>query len=59
MVVLEYEVYDSSCDKTHRGYEKEFTNIRLVEQWKMEQIHHPFLRIQNCRIYPKYEPRWN
>lgn len=50
MVILAYEVYDSSCDRTQRGFKREFDNIQKVEHWKLEQSKHPFLHIQNCSV---------
>jgi len=51
MVILEYEVYDSSCDKTHHGYKREFDDKFKMKKWVKEQLNHEILRIQNCRAY--------
>lgn len=57
MVILAYEVYDSSCDRTHRGFKKELDNVQKVEHWKLEQSKHPFLRIQNCSVIRVFKNR--
>jgi hypothetical protein len=51
MVILEYEVYDTSCDKTHRGYRREFENKFDMKKWIRDQFGHEILRVQNCQAF--------
>lgn len=57
MVILTYDVYDHESNKFYTGFMREFIEIKEAKKWEEEQHDHPFLSMQNCKIYKIQEVR--